>query len=860
MHQGGVAGNPLDSYGDFLSNQINNTQVEPFIQEIQQMASQRFNLDNSGGLKTFLEPTIFEPPQDLSRPKMEVAEPLLQPFNPIMQRPVAPFQMQGLGQPMRDKDGILRQSIFQEPVKREPMGLRGGPNHDMIRTLDQQIFNDGFMPGSEQLLGGLPRTFDDGGEVQNFFSGGEIDSFVDDQDSGNNFSGGNNNDDDDGFSFDDDVSDYQTDDSGVYTGGDDQSIALPTPRPQILLDAVGRAENEIFGGTESDALGFFNKSGGLSNKGQKAFEESIVGNLAALQDPPDQVAPSGGGLQLASLLDSSLLGDAKNTTPGDISRGAFGITPTTIDRKANTVLDNLKLDDLSLINQRPDVLSTRASLPALPSTTTQKTAQTDDIQKAFERSNREGVQIPANISFRDLIQATTPGTPEYEATKGGDLTSIISPPGSSGVFGTPLMERNLQQTTTPSVDQGIVPVGEFDVKPPATSPAPVDEGILPVGEFNVRSPIDPFAIQPTFQNIGLPGAGNLPTVGSTRSTVAQDQARAIANLVGDRKPTIGEQLQQNILEERGRALGPTTFSDDLANFSQNVVGQQPTVDTVFDIDTTSIQPTSQSAGVQELLDRGAAAQRQKNQAEQDNLAARQSLGVGIPPIDATNLQSRNVMGRDITQPIDPNVSIVGDDVEPELDVADIVGDVTQERVADILNRPEAFKSTFKIGDAEFPSLLAAIANKAGSFFDRRLFDGIVSKGLDAVVDPDTGRIIGAKDEFGNLIEGRDLEQFQAGDDNEDPIKKFLEKATEEEEEEDKPPNVIGGGVPVPVRDPDPTVVKSKFPESTASFTPVDFSAGNLNDLIERITGVKAPRSLQDGGAVGAVDRFLSKVA
>jgi hypothetical protein len=283
-------------------------------------------------------------------------------------------------------------------------------------------------------------------------------------------------------------------------------------------------------------------------------------------------------------------------------------------------------------------------------------------------------------------------------------------------------------------------------------------------------------------------------------------------------------------------------------------------DTVLDIDTRSIQPTSQSAGVQELLDRGAAAQRQKNQAEQDNLAARQSLGVGIPPIDATNLQSRNVMGRDITQPIDPNVSIVGDDVEPELDVADIVGDVTQERVADILNRPEAFKSTFKIGDAEFPSLLAAIANKAGSFFDRRLFDGIVSKGLDAVVDPDTGRIIGAKDEFGNLIEGRDLEQFQAGDDNEDPIKKFLEKATEEEEEEDKPPNVIGGGVPVPVRDPDPTVVKSKFPESTASFTPVDFSAGNLNDLIERITGVKAPRSLQDGGAVGAVDRFLSKVA
>jgi hypothetical protein len=224
------------------------------------------------------------------------------------------------------------------------------------------------------------------------------------------------------------------------------------------------------------------------------------------------------------------------------------------------------------------------------------------------------------------------------------------------------------------------------------------------------------------------------------------------------------------------------------------------------------------------------------------------------------------MGRDITQQIDPNVSLVGDDVVPELDVADIVGDITQERVADILNRPEAFKSTFKVGDVEFPNLLATLANKAGSFFDRRLFDGIVSKGLDAVVDPDTGRIIGAKDEFGNLIEGRDLEQFQAGDDNEDPVTKFLKKATEDEkEEEDKPPNVLGGSeFPfdriIPVPNPQPDVVPSPFPESTASFTPVGFDSGNLNDLIARITGVASPKRLQDGGVISSVDNFLSKVA
>ena len=80
--------------------------------------------------------------------------------------------------------------------------------------------------------------------------------------------------------------------------------------------------------------------------------------------------------------------------------------------------------------------------------------QRDDIQKAFDRSIREGVEIPANISFRDLIQATTPGTPQYEATRDGDLSSILTT--GSPVSGTPLMQRNLQQTDTPTLTSGLV--------------------------------------------------------------------------------------------------------------------------------------------------------------------------------------------------------------------------------------------------------------------------------------------------------------------------------------------------------------------------------------------------------------------
>jgi hypothetical protein len=141
-----------------------------------------------------------------------------------------------------------------------------------------------------------------------------------------------------------------------------------------------------------------------------------------------------------------------------------------------------------------------------------------------------------------------------------------------------------------------------------------------------------------------------------------------------------------------------------------------------------------------------------------------------------------------------------------------------------------------------------------------LFDAITKKGLDAVVDPDTGRIIGAKDEFGNLIEGRDLEQFGPSQDNVYPIIEFLKKAREDKEEEKQTtPNVIGGETPRTLENV-PTVVSSPFQARDINFRPVRFDGGNLNDLIARITGVPTPRRLQEGGTVAAVDRFLSKVS
>ena len=331
--------------------------------------------------------------------------------------------------------------------------------------------------------------------------------------------------------------------------------------------------------------------------------------------------------------------------------------------------------------------------------------------------------------------------------------------------------------------------------------------------------------------------------------------------------SLPEDVQQRIVSNLGDVGTPITNIDPEPNRG-NVVGQGVPVDTVFDIDTTFDPITLDDRLTTISPQRQASIQQGQNiDIEDDQQTFRQTVPdaariFGGRTIDTTPTTTTNLARG-------PQESIVGDDEAfAELNIGDIQGDVTQEAVADILSRPDRFKETFKIGDAVFPNLIATLANKAGSFFDRRLFDAIVSKGLNAVVDPDTGRIIGAKNDLGQLIEGSDLDQFQSddgGDGGDDPVTKFLKKATDdkkdkdEDKDEDKEPNVFGSSV-APTRTQRPVVVESPFRQSTASFTPVGFEGGSLNDLIARITGVPSPRRMQDGGVINAVDNFLTKVA
>jgi TolA-binding protein len=740
MRLGGVASNPLDSYGDYLSQQIDNTQVEPFIQEVEQMASQRFNLNggsSSGGqsvfgpLKTFnasqpsmeiaeplISPSIFQRvpqqyPQDLSRPgdlsrPLETAgEPLLsifdsgingfRPFNPpqiqdTMARPV---------DPLKDKNGILR----------EPMDFRGGSN--IFNMINQRIFNEGFMPEPAQLTGGFTRAFFDGGEVGDFSDFGGFD------DPSDPFGGDDNTD----FSDPDSDMDYTdsytdqdfTDATNIGSGGDNQPGAFPTSRPEILKEAIARAENEVFGGTESDALGFINKDGSLTDAGQKEYDSSIMANLDVLQDE----RPSDAGTQLASIFDNKdiLAASTKNVNPADIVQASF--RPSSLNSTfSNDVLDGLDLNTAFGGNRgaKTDtgvIGSTDAELNALERSIA-NTQRANEIQNQLANVN--------NQTLADRVQ--------NQRGLGIDISTIPD-----------ISLENIMSSNISKEDP---------------NKATVTQNISP-------------------QN--------------TADRISRNN-----RTIDDIKADMGSRVPDTALETMAGRIGP--------------------VDTVFDIDTTD---TRNFVG-----DDFETALNLVNRNEEDKLAAEQAMGVGTAP-NLQNLTS-SAMGRGI-KPFEP----------PPI-------------VAPGIEAPKEFREPFKNAGIGAIPTLTSLANKFSNYSRGRVLDSIAQKGYTPVYDGDV--IVGSKDKFGNLMEGMDPNAPMGSDDNNENPFVIKPKPEEEKEEEDKPPNVIGGGDPLPVPEPVPTVVDSPFTSNVSDFVPSTFNTGDINKLIEMLTGVAAPKSMKKGGVAG----------
>ena len=137
-----------------------------------------------------------------------------------------------------------------------------------------------------------------------------------------------------------------------------------------------------------------------------------------------------------------------------------------------------------------------------------------------------------------------------------------------------------------------------------------------------------------------------------------------------------------------------------------------------------------------------------------------------------------------------------------------------------------------------------------------------------IVRNDSGLVIGIKDNFGNLVEGIDPNQQLGGDDGGDPtpIIRPLTPKPEVDPKPDLPPNVIGGTALAEIPQL-PTVVESPFTASTVGSTPITFDVGDLNRLIEQLTGVPARPvvsakkggiiGMANGGLIKAVDDFLA---
>lgn len=175
----------------------------------------------------------------------------------------------------------------------------------------------------------------------------------------------------------------------------------------------------------------------------------------------------------------------------------------------------------------------------------------------------------------------------------------------------------------------------------------------------------------------------------------------------------------------------------------------------------------------------------------------------------------------------------------------------------------------KIGNFTIPTIFS-LGNQFSNLSRSRVLDSIAQKGYTPVYGgKNNDVIVGARDpNTGILMEGIDPNAPLGSDDNQDPIiRRPIAPIVEEKKDDDKPPNVIGGGAPRPVPEPVPTVVASPFAPASSAINPVTFDSGDLNRLIEMLTGVAGKPvvsakkggliSMANGGLIKAVDDFLA---
>ena len=464
----------------------------------------------------------------------------------------------------------------------------------------------------------------------------------------------------------------------------------------------------------------------------------------------------------------------------------------------------------------------------------------------------------------------------------------------------------------------------------------VQAGDIPISNYGLdlskdlaldKPEIDGFEMVNRYQNNGLPGAINLPTVGSTRNTVAQDQANAIMNDMrnlaapstkkNQEIANIENALQQNVLADRGRALGPTTFRDDLDGFRGNInkadmadiidgnIGVDPSIQAQINAQSELDQaPSSNRFGFASSID--PRDETFENMVESGNKGILEVIDTSPPPTDFEEKVGRDFNAdrmADIERLYNLNVGQGGIGVggktkdnpnalntgsskgtDPtfleELGVPTpltVFGDAIERKSRENMANEIALGRPMGLGETLFgynaPNLETQTMKDYMSNVQPNYDFGDFNQTSRSIPEKqfirnDSGRVIGIRDANGRLVSGMDPNApIDTGDDNDNPFIRKLPILKTEKEEEDKPPNVIGGGDPIAPITPKSVVVDSPFTSNVSDYTPVDFSTGDLNDLIARLTGIASPKSMEKGGVAGyaggglisAVDNFLASV-
>ena len=389
--------------------------------------------------------------------------------------------------------------------------------------------------------------------------------------------------------------------------------------------------------------------------------------------------------------------------------------------------------------------------------------------------------------------------------------------------------------------------------------------ILGTGEKNVMDAVNldkPVDFQEIVTNprIGSPALAGLPGVKSRFNT--QKQTIPDVPVLAPRTQ-FARNVEDQRAAERGRALGPTTMDDSLDILDtfmtdqrvQELLNRGAEAQRIKDIENRENR-------VQELLDRGARAQETKDlldRLDQDTIA--ENLDKDAPTRTVNRASGT-------TTELDSEFGDVFPTVDPFA--------IGAPKVQALLNKTNLMPQAtgFKVGKTTIPSLASginALLSGGTDMMNKRIYDGITKKGQTPVYDPVTGKITGSRDaRSGVLMEGMDFaEQDRATSDNETtPIIRPIVAPKEEEPKADLPPNIIGGTDPVVTLPVEPTtVVPSPFAPASSAINPITFDSGDLNKLIEMLTGVAGKPvvsakkggliSMANGGLIKAVDDFLA---